>query len=223
MTLGETQPLEVGSAHSRKSATLPKSTDTIFRLRQGDDSAPIRTDKRLRGALREEHPARASGHPCGSSRQGALRLPQRESRRTGQVGGPRSGASRQGRRRPRQSGEIDGAGREGQRRSSHAPAQSPDVGTAAQLSAAFTLPVGQTGDALFLGANWVVYRVLDHQQPNPDDLAKQRQDITQQLLDARREMAFEAFHSALDNRMKQDGTLRINAENLKRITTSATS
>ena len=50
-----------------------------------------------------------------------------------------------------------------------------------------------------------------------------RQDITQQLLDARREMAFEAFHTALDNRMKQDGTLRINAENLKRITTSATS
>jgi hypothetical protein len=98
-----------------------------------------------------------------------------------------------------------------------------DVGTAAQLSAAFTLPVGQTGDALFLGANWVVYHVLDHQQPNPDDLVKQKQEIAQQLLDARREMAFEAFRAALDNRMKQDGTLRINAENLKRITTSAAS
>jgi peptidyl-prolyl cis-trans isomerase D len=96
-----------------------------------------------------------------------------------------------------------------------------DVGTAARLSSAFSLPTGQTGDPIFLGANWVVYRVLDRQQPNPDDLAKQRQEITQQLLDARREMAFEAFRTALDNRMKLDGTLRINADNLKRVTTSA--
>ena len=34
---------------------------------------------------------------------------------------------------------------------------------------------------------------------NPADLAKQQQDIQQQLLDARRTMAFEAFRTALDN------------------------
>jgi hypothetical protein len=65
--------------------------------------------------------------------------------------------------------------------------------------------------------------VLEKQLANPADLAKQQQDIQQQLLDARRTMAFEAFRTALDNRMKQQGKLRVNAENLKRITAPSSS
>jgi hypothetical protein len=64
----------------------------------------------------------------------------------------------------------------------------------------------------------VVYRVVDHQQPNPADLTgKTKDDIEQQLLDGKREMAFEAFRTALDARMKQSGELKINADNLKLI------
>ena len=37
------------------------------------------------------------------------------------------------------------------------------------------------------------------------------------MLDGKREMAFEAFRTALDARMKQSGELKINAENLKLI------
>ena len=36
-------------------------------------------------------------------------------------------------------------------------------------------------------------------------------------------MAFEAFRTGLDTRMKQEGKLHVNADNLKRITTSANS
>ena len=96
----------------------------------------------------------------------------------------------------------------------------PDLGGAAQLSSAFTLNAGQTSDAVSLGTNWAVYRVVDHQLANQDDFAKQQKDIEQQLLDTRRGMAFEAFRTALDNRMKAEGKLKINADNLKRISSS---
>ena len=94
----------------------------------------------------------------------------------------------------------------------------PDVGPMTALTSAFTLANGQTSDAVFLGSNWVVYRVVDHQQPNMADLTgKTKDDIEQQLLDGKREMAFEAFRTALDARMKQSGDLKINADNLKLI------
>jgi hypothetical protein len=68
-----------------------------------------------------------------------------------------------------------------------------------------------------------VYRVLERQEANPADLAKQQQDIQQQVLNARRTMAFEAFRTALDNRTKQEGKLKLNAENLRRMTTPSSS
>ena len=89
------------------------------------------------------------------------------------------------------------------------------------LNSAFTIPNGQTADPVFLGANWVVYRVVDHQQPNQADLTgKTKDDIQQQLLEAKQEMAFEAFQKALDARMRQSGQLKINADNLKLIETT---
>jgi len=98
-----------------------------------------------------------------------------------------------------------------------------DLGGAAQLGPVFGLSVGQTSDAVSLGANWAVYRILDRQDANPSDLAKQQQDIQQQVLDARRTMAFEAFRKSLDNRIRQEGKLKLNAENLRRITTPSSS
>jgi hypothetical protein len=99
----------------------------------------------------------------------------------------------------------------------------PDLGNTSQISAAFSLSEGQLGAPLFLGANWVVYKVVQHQQPDMNDLPKQRDEITQQVLGAKRDAAFEAFHSALDARMKQEGKLKINADALKQATNSPTS
>ncbi len=98
-----------------------------------------------------------------------------------------------------------------------------DLGGAAQLAPAFHMNPGQTSDAVSLGENWAVYRVVDRQLANPADFAKQQLDVQNQLLDSRRNMAFEAFRSALDNRMKAEGKLKINADNLKRMSTSSSS
>jgi peptidyl-prolyl cis-trans isomerase D len=95
-----------------------------------------------------------------------------------------------------------------------------DVGSASQIGAAFSVPAGQGGDPIFLGSNWVVFKVLEHQAANPDDLPKQRQDITQQLLQNRREMAYEAFRTSLENRLKGEGKLVYNDQNLRRLTSS---
>jgi hypothetical protein len=95
------------------------------------------------------------------------------------------------------------------------------VGSASQLGAAFTLPAGQTGEPVFLGANWVIFRVLEHQTPNMADLQTQRKEITDQMLQTRRQMAYEAFRTSLENRLKAEGKLEYNDENLRRLTNSS--
>jgi len=71
-----------------------------------------------------------------------------------------------------------------------------------------------------ISGNWLVYRVTTHDPPNPEDLAKQADQIKQQLLQGKQGAAFEAFRLALEDRLKQEGKLVINADVLKRLTRS---
>jgi len=89
------------------------------------------------------------------------------------------------------------------------------VGSGRQLAAAFGKKVGEVGPAMNLGANWFVYRVADKSEPNPDDFEKQKKDLTQQVLQEKRELAFAAFRSALEDRLKKEGKLKINREKLQ--------
>ena len=95
----------------------------------------------------------------------------------------------------------------------------PDAGSAKQLSAAFSMPVGQAGDSVSLGTNWVVYRVAQHDPVNQNDLEKQKSKIEAQVLQQKRQTAYEFFRSALKTRLQQEGKLRLNQDNLKRMTT----
>ncbi|MGB6200512.1 MAG: peptidyl-prolyl cis-trans isomerase [Candidatus Acidiferrales bacterium] len=94
----------------------------------------------------------------------------------------------------------------------------PDAGSARQFAAAFDLPLNQTGDPIFLGANWVVYRVVDHTVPSQDDFTKQEQSITQDLLQSKREAAYDAFREALQQRLEQEGKIKYIPDNMKRLT-----
>jgi peptidyl-prolyl cis-trans isomerase D len=96
----------------------------------------------------------------------------------------------------------------------------PDAGNARQFSAAFNLPVGQAGDPVFLGTNWVIYRVAQHDPINQEDFAKQRAAIETQALQAKRQAAYELFKSSLKERLSQEGKLRINKDNMKRLATT---
>ncbi len=94
----------------------------------------------------------------------------------------------------------------------------PDVGTAKQLGAAFKTAVGQVSAPTQTGENWFVFRTVAHDVPNMDDLAKQKDDIQQQLLQTKQNAAFDAFHTALVDRLKKEGKLTINADAMNRVT-----
>ena len=92
-----------------------------------------------------------------------------------------------------------------------------DVGSAKLLEAAFGMPVGQSSPAAQVGGNWLVYRVVSHQPVNPEDLAAQSEPIKQQLTQAKQASAFDAFRTALEDRLKKEGKLNINADAMKRL------
>jgi peptidyl-prolyl cis-trans isomerase D len=94
----------------------------------------------------------------------------------------------------------------------------PDVGTAKQLAAAFKMTVGQVSGPTRAGENWVVFRIVTHDPPNMEDLAKQKDDIQQQLLQSKQNAAFDAFHTTLIDRLTKEGKLTINAEAMNRVT-----
>lgn len=93
----------------------------------------------------------------------------------------------------------------------------PDVGTGSQLSAAFHMPAGQVASPTQVEGNWLVYRLVDHQAANPDDFAKQKDGIARELRQTDQNAAFDAFHNALVDRLKQEGKLTINSEAVDRV------
>lgn len=84
----------------------------------------------------------------------------------------------------------------------------PGLGSGKQLSAAFALKEGQTGIPLPLGNNWAIYQLVSKEEANMADFDKQKRAITDSLLQQKRTMAFEAFRTALDERLKQEGKLK---------------
>jgi len=221
LKLGQTPPLEPNQPIPEV-GNSPELSETILRLRTGDDSAPIRTDRGyVVVSVKEDQPA----HPATFAEVRDRVLA--DYRREKATDLAKSRAEELARRA--KSGEdlakaAKALGLDAKTSDLFSRTGTVnDLGGAAQLSPAFKLAAGQTSDAVSLGANWAVYRVLNSQPAVSADLTKQQQDIQQQLLDSRRTMAFEAFRTALDNRMKQQGKLKINAENLKRITSPSTS
>ncbi len=218
MTVHETPPItatdtvpELGNA--------PELGQTISRLRPGELSSPIRTD---RGyvvlTVKEIQP----GHPATLAelrdkvaadlkRDKAVDLAKtraEELAKRGQSGEPLAAAAKALGLEARTSEAFPRTG------------SVPNVGSARRLSAAFTLPVGQTGPPLFLDSNWIVYRVVERAEVKPEELAKQRKEIEQQVLQSKREIAYETFRSALEERMRRDGKLRMNPDVLKRLTSA---
>jgi peptidyl-prolyl cis-trans isomerase D len=84
-----------------------------------------------------------------------------------------------------------------------------------QVAAAFQLKPGDVGAPLNLGVNWFVFRVAEKQEPNPADFDKQKKELTDQVLQAKRNLAFDAFRTTLETRLKQEGKLQIMSDKLK--------
>jgi len=91
----------------------------------------------------------------------------------------------------------------------------PGAASGKQLGAAFNLNAGGVGAPLNLGQNWLVYRVAEKQEPNPADFEKQKRELTEAVLQSKRNLAYEAFRTSLQTRLKQEGKLKMMPEKLQ--------
>jgi len=212
LTIAETHPvgpgepvLELGNGQEVK--------DEIFHLRQGDLSLPLRTD---RGyvvlSLRQSLPAH----------QGTL-----DEVRDKVVAGLKQQKSSE--LAQSKANELEKRLKAGEKFAATAKAIGLDpktsdlfarngsianLGSGKQLGPAFSLKVGQVGPPLNLGSNWAVYQVVEHQNANPADFEKQKKEITDTLLKQKRELAFSAFQTSLNDRLKQEGKLKLYPEKM---------
>jgi peptidyl-prolyl cis-trans isomerase D len=197
----------------------PELHDTLFRLRPGELSLPLRLDRGYAVlAVKQIEPA----HPAKFAEVRDKVLADYRQEKSAELA--RSRAEELARRV--HAGEdfaktAKALGFEVKTSESFARTGSvAGLGPAKAVESAFAMPSGQASDAVSLGGNWVVYRVLEREQPNRDDLGKQRQAIDEQLLQQKRAAAFEAFRTALEDRMKREGKLVINQDAMKRLTST---
>lgn len=215
LTVGETRPvtasdslIELGNSQD------VKVTDTIFSLRPGVLSLPIHTDRGyLVVSLKQDLPAH----------QGSLD----EVRDKVVADLKQETAAAQARakadelvKRVKAGEKFDAAARglglEAKTSDEFARNGSiSNVASGKQLAAAFQAKVGGVGAPLNIGSNWLVYRVADKQEPNPADFDKQKKEITDQVLQDKRSLAFEAFRTALEERLKREGKLQIMPDKLR--------
>lgn len=79
------------------------------------------------------------------------------------------------------------------------------------LASAFTLQPGQTSDAIGIGSTYVVFQVVSHTPANEADFASQKDTLTTQVLEQKRDLAFEIYSANLKELLLRSGKLKINA------------
>jgi len=219
LTLGETRPmaatdalLELGNSSEVK--------DAIFRQRQGELGLPIRTD---RGyvvlSVKEILPA----HP-GTLDEVRDRVVG-DLKRELAAGAAHTKADALV-RRIKGGEKLEAAAKaEGvEAKTSDSIARSGSISGVAsgrQLSAAFHVKTGETGAPIGIGSNWLVYQVVEREEPRPEDFAKQKKELEDEVLQNKRGLAFEAFRAALDKRLRDEGKLKIMPERMKDFGASA--
>lgn len=216
LTVAETRPvsvtdplLELGNSQDTK--------DAIFRLRTDELSAPVRTD---RGyvvlSLKEVQPAHQGSLEEVRDRV-STELKQQKSAELART------KAADLLKRVKAGEKFDAAAKALglESKTSDAIARNGSISGVAsgkQLNAAFQMKQGDAGGPLNLGANWLVYRVAEKQEPNPADFDKQRKDLLSQVLQNKRGLAFDAFRTALEARLKQEGKLKLMPEKLRSFT-----
>lgn len=192
----------------------PEVRDTIFRLREGEVSSPVRTDRGYvvltlkqvlpshQGSLEEVRDKIAASLKQEKAQQAARSKAEELSKRA-KAGEKFDAAAKALRLDPKTSDEFSRAG------------SIPGVGSGKQVSAAFGMKPGDVSAPQNLGLNWLVYRVEAKKEANLTDFEKQKKDLTEQVLNEKRGLAYEAFRSSLEERLKQEGKLKLMPEKLK--------
>jgi peptidyl-prolyl cis-trans isomerase D len=100
--------------------------------------------------------------------------------------------------------------------------QVPDVGSmTGQASVAFNMKPGEISGPITSGQNGVVLMLLEKQEPSDADFAAKRDQIRDELLQSKKGELFGLFAANLREQMEKSGKIKINQEELKTLTRSA--
>ncbi len=213
LTVGETRPISA-SDPLLELANSKEAKNAIFQLRIGELNPPVRTDRGYvalsvksiepahQGSLEEVRDRVITDLRREKSTEQAKNKAEELTKRV-KAGEKLDAAARALGLEPKTSDPI---ARDG---------SIPGAASGKQVSAAFNLKTGDVAPPLSLGQNWLVYRVVEKTEANPSDFDKQKKQLTEELLQSKRNLAFEAFQKALDNRLKQEGKLKLMPEKLK--------
>jgi peptidyl-prolyl cis-trans isomerase D len=94
------------------------------------------------------------------------------------------------------------------------------LGPASALAAAFKLDAGKTSGVVNVGTNQVVFRVVSHTPANEADFAAQKDQVAEQLLLQKQELAFELYTKDLKQQLIKSGELKMNDAGLKQFLSS---
>jgi peptidyl-prolyl cis-trans isomerase D len=89
------------------------------------------------------------------------------------------------------------------------------AGSGTQLADAFRLNPGQVSGIITAGTNNVLFKVLSHTPANDADFPAQRDQLREELLDQKRNLAFEIYAANLKEQFILTGQLKINEASLK--------
>ena len=213
LAVGQTRPvsasepiLELGNSQEVR--------DEIFRLRQGDLSLPIHTDRGYvvlsvkdafpahQGTLEEVRDRVTADLKKEQSVQQAKSKADELVRRV-RAGEKLETAAKALGLEPKTSDSISRDG------------TISGAASGKQLGAAFNLKPSDVGAPLSLGQNWLVYRVAEKVEADPANFEAQKKQLTDELLQSKRETAYDAFKSALSDRLLKEGKLKLMPEKLK--------
>jgi peptidyl-prolyl cis-trans isomerase D len=94
-------------------------------------------------------------------------------------------------------------------------AQVPDFGAVGQLAPQlFDMKVGEISGPINTGRTGVVAKLDQKQEPTPEEIQKNSDETKQQILDQRRNEAFEIFASDVTNNYKKHNLVSYNAKAL---------
>ena len=214
LEVSQTRPLAVTDPLLEFGTNSRDVNEAIFRLRQGEVSQPIRTDRGYvvlslkqilpthQGTLQEVRDKVVTALKQEKSLEMARNKAEELSKRA-KAGEKFDGAAKGLGLEAKTSEEFSRAG------------NIAGVASGKQIGGAFNMKVGDVSAPASIGSSWLVYKLEAKTEANMADLDKQKKDLTDQALNEKRSLAYEAFRTGLEERLKQEGKLKLMPEKLK--------
>ncbi|MGH9531039.1 MAG: peptidyl-prolyl cis-trans isomerase [Terriglobales bacterium] len=96
--------------------------------------------------------------------------------------------------------------------------QLPDLGSmAGPASVAFGMKPGEISGPISIAGGGAVFTILERNEPSPEEMERQRDQVHEELLARKREALFQVFAAELVQRMEKEGKIKKNKQEFERL------